>query len=217
LPELADCDLQGFILKSRSPSCGINVESSLLPSPPFIEGSNEQTQGHRVNGLFAEAVINRFPLVPVVRESELKEPAGAERFLAKLFILRRWRSRVDAGGGEALVAFHRELEPYFSSRDAALSQTLSQLVEQVGDDGAQGRYLETMLELLESAALELPERATLELPGRSSTELAVSPPNEGGHLELLSAALGSEELALVMGTKRYFGGRLVQKLNCPRK
>ena len=58
-------------------------------------------------GLFAAAVVRRFPLLPVEEEGRLNDPALRENFLERVFGLRRWKDFLAAGptvGG--LVEFH---------------------------------------------------------------------------------------------------------------
>ncbi len=61
--------VDGFLLKSRSPSCGVrDVNRSGRP------------------GFFAEAVLARYPHAAVEEEGRLGEPGCRERFLTRLFL-----------------------------------------------------------------------------------------------------------------------------------
>lgn len=64
--------LHGFIFKSRSPSCGLNS------TPVFIEGKCV-TQSSR--GIFARALTQRYPSLPVVEETELEPEDARNRFI----------------------------------------------------------------------------------------------------------------------------------------
>ena len=66
LDELSKQDLSGFVLKSRSPSCGLHVGE------------------HDDRGLFAAALLERHPQLPVVEESALADPAQLERFTERV-------------------------------------------------------------------------------------------------------------------------------------
>ena len=72
---LADLALDGFVLKARSPSCG------LRDVPVFARGDGVAAPG---SGLFARALLARFPNLPVADEDELRDPAARSRFLARL-------------------------------------------------------------------------------------------------------------------------------------
>ncbi len=65
----------GFIFKARSPSCGIHDAELFSTSGESI--------GARA-GLFAEAIKNRFPLLPVEDEERLRDPGVRERFRARI-------------------------------------------------------------------------------------------------------------------------------------
>jgi len=52
--------LNGFIFKSRSPSCGLNS------TPVFI---NNQCATENSRGVFARAMINQFPNLPIIEDS----------------------------------------------------------------------------------------------------------------------------------------------------
>ena len=74
--ELAAADLDGYVLKAGSPSCGLDVP----------------VQGDRDRGLFAAALTTAIPELPVADERELAEPASRERFVARVFAHHRQRS-----------------------------------------------------------------------------------------------------------------------------
>jgi uncharacterized protein YbbK (DUF523 family) len=75
LRELEQVGVRGFVLKARSPSCGVH-DTEL-----FSDSGN--SMGARA-GLFAEAVIGRFPLLPVEDEEKLRDPGIKERFIARI-------------------------------------------------------------------------------------------------------------------------------------
>jgi len=75
-------NLCGFILKSRSPSCGIKkVKVYSDKGSPAKKGS----------GLFSRELMGHFPFVPAVEDESLYNPAIRENFLERVFILKRWR------------------------------------------------------------------------------------------------------------------------------
>lgn len=70
--------IDGFILKSRSPSCGLrDVKIYSTPDSAVPVGKSA--------GFFARAAMKRFPDLPIEDENRLKNPRCRERFLAKLF------------------------------------------------------------------------------------------------------------------------------------
>jgi uncharacterized protein YbbK (DUF523 family) len=91
--ELARLELDGYVLKSGSPSCGME-RVELHP-----EEGGEPSRVAR--GLFAEALLRRLPDLPVEEEGRLQDPALRESFLSRVFAHARWRGIIaphDRGG-----------------------------------------------------------------------------------------------------------------------
>lgn len=101
VPALDAEDLCGYVLKKDSPSCGmtrVKVYSRKGPThPPARTGV----------GVFAQALIARFPHLPVEEEGRLTDPRLRENFVERVFAYRRLRDlfgpRWTIGD---LVAFH---------------------------------------------------------------------------------------------------------------
>jgi uncharacterized protein YbbK (DUF523 family) len=81
--ELAAADLDGYIFKKDSPSCG--VEGVKL----YPEEGGEPVREAR--GLFAEALMRRLPHLPVEEEGRLEDPRLREDFVTRVFRHERWR------------------------------------------------------------------------------------------------------------------------------
>lgn len=91
-------DLSGFVLKSKSPSCGLERVKIYAPR------GTSSTPGR---GLFASALAARLPLLPVEEEGRLSDPRLRENFVERIFAYRRLRELFDGRwtvGG--LVRFH---------------------------------------------------------------------------------------------------------------
>jgi uncharacterized protein YbgA (DUF1722 family)/uncharacterized protein YbbK (DUF523 family) len=95
--ELAALDLDGFVLKSASPSCG-------LERVKVVAGEVVTRSGR---GLFAAALLARFPNLAVEEEGRLDDPPLRDNFVERVFAYRRLKdlfaSRWKMGD---LVAFH---------------------------------------------------------------------------------------------------------------
>lgn len=76
LEELAADDISGFVLKNDSPSCGVHATPTYDAS-----GGNMQRDGR---GLFASAVMNRFPQMPVADDVMLSDPETLDRFVERV-------------------------------------------------------------------------------------------------------------------------------------
>lgn len=97
--ELARADLDGYVLKKSSPSCGME-RVRVYPAkggPPRREGV----------GAFARVLLERLPLLPVEEEGRLHDPALRESFVERVFAYSRWKAALAQGVTRGrLVAFH---------------------------------------------------------------------------------------------------------------
>ena len=71
--ELAALDLSGYVFKARSPSCGIG--------DAMIRDAGGERRGR---GLFAQALIDALPDLPVADEASLSDAAARARFLERV-------------------------------------------------------------------------------------------------------------------------------------
>lgn len=75
LDELADLDLSGYVFKADSPSCGVDGVKV------FDEDARPEPAGR---GLFAAALIERFPHLPVEDERRLADPSVRDAFMRRV-------------------------------------------------------------------------------------------------------------------------------------
>ena len=80
LEELADAELCGFVLKKDSPSCGLERVKVYGTSGMSMKSGR---------GLFADALVTRFPRLPVEEEGRLNDPRLRENFIERVFAYRR--------------------------------------------------------------------------------------------------------------------------------
>ena len=80
LPLLEREYLCGFVLKARSPSCGVH-------DAEIVEEHLVDQVGHGA-GLFAAAVMQRFPGIPVADEELLRDASIRSHFLERVFAIR---------------------------------------------------------------------------------------------------------------------------------
>jgi len=112
--------LSGFVLKARSPSCGVH-DTKLYSRPGRL--------ARRRAGLFAEAVMDRFPLMPVEDEEGLQDPGIRENFIERLFVYQRGQELLAEGGTVGqLVAFHSRHKYLLMSHSAKHLKELGSLV-----------------------------------------------------------------------------------------
>jgi uncharacterized protein YbgA (DUF1722 family)/uncharacterized protein YbbK (DUF523 family) len=96
--ELARADLDGYVLKKDSPSCGMERVKIFAGSGPA---------GRNGRGLFAGVLLAALPLLPVEEEGRLTDPPLRENFIERVFAYRRLKvlfaGRWSIG---SLVEFH---------------------------------------------------------------------------------------------------------------
>jgi uncharacterized protein YbgA (DUF1722 family)/uncharacterized protein YbbK (DUF523 family) len=100
LEELAqgDADLCGYVLKKDSPSCGMERVKT------YGAGGMPERNGR---GLYATALMRRFPTLPVEEEGRLNDPRLRENFIERVFAYRRLKDLFQPGWSlGALVTFH---------------------------------------------------------------------------------------------------------------
>lgn len=93
-------DIDGFILKGQSPSCGlkgVKIYSSATRTYP-----NRQ----RGAGLFASSIAEQFAYAAIEDEIRLRNFRVRENFYTKLFTLSRFRAIKASGATSELVHFH---------------------------------------------------------------------------------------------------------------
>jgi uncharacterized protein YbbK (DUF523 family) len=77
--------LDGYILKARSPSCG------LRDTPYFVSAARSDQPSRIASGVWAASLRDHFGDLHLADESELQDPPGRERFLEE--VQKRWRAR----------------------------------------------------------------------------------------------------------------------------
>ena len=98
IEELKELDLSGYVFKKGSPSCGI--ERVRVYSKDGMPSRNGV-------GLFAQAFIEQFPLIPVEEEGRLYDSTLRENFIERVFCYHRWQDLVQSGATrQSLVQFH---------------------------------------------------------------------------------------------------------------
>jgi len=112
--------LSGYVLKKDSPSCGMERVKI------FGRGGMPERNGR---GLFAEALLTRFPHLPVEEEGRLSDPRLRENFIERVFACQRLQAffagRWTVG---ALVAFHTAHKMSLLAHSAERYRALGRLV-----------------------------------------------------------------------------------------
>jgi len=117
---LAGEDLSGYVLKKDSPTCGLERVKVYTPG-----GMAERTG----RGLYAAALVEQHPHLPVEEEGRLHDPGLRENFIERVFCYRRLRSLFGSPWtiGD-FVAFHTAHKLMLMAHSPPAYQRLGRLV-----------------------------------------------------------------------------------------
>jgi uncharacterized protein YbgA (DUF1722 family)/uncharacterized protein YbbK (DUF523 family) len=122
--ELKAENLDGYVLKRASPSCGMER----------VRVWNESGMpDKRGVGIFAGVLLDRWPNLPVEEEGRLNDPVLRENFVERIFCCHRWRSLNRLGLTRArLIAFHTAHKMLLRAHNEAGYRRLGKLVASFG-------------------------------------------------------------------------------------
>ena len=150
-------EIDGFILKSKSPSCGIRDTkrySNAEASSPVGRGS----------GLFAAEVLRRFCGLAIEDEARLTNTGIRERFLAHIFTLAGFRAVKKSGSMKRLIRFHTQNRFLLMTLSEREMRVMDRIIADITCASVAGLPLETAFgeyeKLLRSALSRNPRRAT---------------------------------------------------------
>jgi len=139
--------LAGYILKKDSPSCGMErVKVIGRGGVPTKEG----------RGMFADSLMERFPLLPVEEEGRLNDPVLRRSFVVRLYAGLRARELFKGRWSRgAVVAFHSAEKLLLMAHSPEAYRELGRLVARLKEtprDEFAWRYQERMLSGLRQGA-----------------------------------------------------------------
>ncbi|WP_245688239.1 YbgA family protein [Thiohalomonas denitrificans] len=116
-------ELSGYILKNRSPSCGMER----------VKVYGEHGQVRYGSGLFARALMTAYPLLPVEEEGRLGDPDLRDNFLERVFAFRRWQNLLATGlTTRALLHFHTIHKLSLMAHEAEAYRELGRMMAAAG-------------------------------------------------------------------------------------
>jgi len=118
-------DVDGFILKSRSPSCGIRDVKQFTPA-------GHSSPDGKTRGFFGAAVVDRFPNAAIEDEGRLRNYVIREHFLTKLFARARFRTIIASGAIRDLVNFQAQNKLLLMAYNQTRMRKLGRLVANHG-------------------------------------------------------------------------------------
>lgn len=115
-------EVDGFILKSKSPSCGLfntkYYQATTKGAPKLQEGP----------GLFGKKAVEMFPNKAIETEGRLTNFRIREHWLIKLFILADWRNLKSSRSTHELVKFHTKNKFVFMAYNQNIMRELGKIV-----------------------------------------------------------------------------------------
>ncbi|WP_417782600.1 YbgA family protein [Terasakiella pusilla] len=138
---LEEKDLDGFVFKKDSPSCGVFRVKIY---------ENGQPAERRGTGLFAKAVIKALPELPVEEEGRLCDPVLREIFVERCFAYRRVKdlfARVDWSRKD-VVNFHSREKLLLMAHSPGQYKALGKLVAEIKShprDVFKEKYIKTFM------------------------------------------------------------------------
>lgn len=138
--ELKRADLDGYVVKRGSPSCGLERIRVYRGDMPVRRDAS---------GLYTRALAEAWPALPIEEDGRLNDVKLRENFIERVFGRNRWRALV--GGGlsrRRLVEFHTAHKLLIRAHDEAAYQRLGRLVGSAGtiDDAELYRAYELELQ-----------------------------------------------------------------------
>lgn len=119
-------DVSGFILMQKSPSCGMERVKVYQANGHPVEGGG--------SGLFAHALMQARPDLPIEEDGRLNDPVLRENFLTRIFAYAEWQRLLEAGlTRKRLVEFHSRYKYQLMATDPLQYKALGQRVATVGN------------------------------------------------------------------------------------
>jgi len=146
LPELTD--ICGYIFIKGSPSCGLfKVKVYREDNPvPLDEG----------RGIFAKALSDAMPLLPVEEAGRLTDHVLRENFILRVYAYRRWQALKEKGlTAQGIIEFHAAYKYSLMAHAPQSYQDLGRMLADAGKQDADelaGRYFAALMQALTKKA-----------------------------------------------------------------
>lgn len=110
----------GFLLKSKSPSCG-------MTRIPVYDNAGKKVE--KARGLFAQALMAEMPMLPVEEDGRLNDAALRANFIERVYAYQAFSTEVEVEPSVAkLITFHSDHKLALMARDPNKAKVLGQLV-----------------------------------------------------------------------------------------
>ncbi|KUJ71475.1 DUF523 and DUF1722 domain-containing protein [Thiomicrospira sp. WB1] len=126
IPKLLSQGVDGAVVKSRSPTCGMERIKFYRPTGEWFGSQDKMGQG-----LFTARLQREAPWLAVEEEGRLKDAWLRENFVMHVFTQARWREFVEAKPDvKALQTFHRQHKFLLQSKSEAIFREMGPVVAQ---------------------------------------------------------------------------------------
>jgi uncharacterized protein YbgA (DUF1722 family)/uncharacterized protein YbbK (DUF523 family) len=169
-------EVDGFILKFKSPSCGIG-------GVKIFPGIEAQTPVEKGMGFFGGEVVSRFEHLPVEDEGRLKNWRIRDHFLTKLYTVARFKRLSMNPSMRELIEFQARNKLLFMAYSQSVAKKLGAIV-------ANHEHLEM--------------NRILDLYQNGLSEVFSNPPKTGSIINMLEHAFGGVSQGLSADEKKFF-------------
>jgi uncharacterized protein YbgA (DUF1722 family) len=169
-------EIDGFILKNRSPSCGIG-------DVKFYAGPEKAAALGRTSGFFGAAVLEKFGDTAIEDEGRLNNLGIREHFLTRIFAFAGFRKLQASGSIHDLVRFHAANKLLLMAYNQTKMRELGRIVAN------KDRF---------------PTATVLQLYRSCFTQALAKPPRHASPVNVLMHALGYFKKELSPREKRHF-------------
>jgi uncharacterized protein YbgA (DUF1722 family)/uncharacterized protein YbbK (DUF523 family) len=115
-------EVDGFILKNRSPSCGLTDVKN------YLENTKKSRCVKKTAGFFGRKVLKKFPKAAIEDEGRLKNFKIRENFLIKIFTLNKFKEIKKKKKIKDLVEFQEHNKYLFMAYNQKLQKNLGKIV-----------------------------------------------------------------------------------------
>tara|TARA_Y100001934_G_C12022957_1_gene617728 strand:- start:27 stop:770 length:744 start_codon:yes stop_codon:yes gene_type:complete len=124
LEQLKSENLCGYILKRSSPSCGMEK----------VRVYNEKGMPHKNGvGLYAQALKNKYPNMPIEEEGRLNDPVLLENFIERVFAYYRLKNLINSiPSAKEIIDFHTSYKLILMAHSPVNYKRLGQLTANLG-------------------------------------------------------------------------------------
>lgn len=145
LPTIGELD--GYILMQNSPSCGVDGVKV------FHHAEGEHGGWHVGRGIFARAVMEAYPFLPIEEEGRLSDSCLLENFVSRVYAYKRFRG-LDSKSFADLMEFHSRYKYLIMAHSDLAYKSMGQLLSAKDKNNPQVQRKEYLGQLM--AVLVIP-------------------------------------------------------------